>query len=156
MVGGMTFRRHGIAALILFAAVSLHAQETLRQQIEPMIHEMEQAANAHDTDRFMAAYVHQPTLIFVINGEVIHGWSALREQQLKWWLNGKTDVVYSPSGEPEYSVLGPDTVAVTLPLASSRMQPDGTKSRGTFVVSMIWEKLPEGWRIVYAHESATR
>jgi ketosteroid isomerase-like protein len=153
----MTRLRHPIVAASFVIALAANGQApTPQQQLAPIVHEMEMAANVHDTDRFMAAYLHQPTLIFVINGEIIHGWDDLRTQQLKWWLNGKTDVVYTPAGAPEYTVLKSDTVLLTLPLASSRTAPDGQISKGSLVVSMLWEKLPEGWRIVYAHESSTR
>jgi hypothetical protein len=27
---------------------------------------------------------------------------------------------------------------------------------GTFAVSAIWRRLPDGWRVVYAHESSSR
>lgn len=152
-------RRHQLPAIATFFTIALLADgqtPSPQQQLEPIVREMATAANAHDTERFMAFYLHQPTLVFVINGEVIHGWEDLRTQQLKWWLNGKSDVAYAPSGAPEYTIVNPNTVIVTLPLTSSRTGPDGQASKGSFVVSMLWEKLAEGWRIVYAHESSTR
>jgi carboxypeptidase Q len=125
------------------------------EQIRSLLQEMDAAANAHDTDRFMAPFLHSDKLV-VINGEVIHGWDALREQQQKWWLNGKSDVVYTPQSDPEFMVLNSDLVAVTRVFTSNRTAPDGGTARSNFAVSMIWQQTPHGWRIVYDHESRSR
>ena len=125
-----------------------------RQQIEPLLDELMLAANAHDTDRFLAHYLRQPDLVFVYNGDVTLGWDNLRALQLKWWNGGQSDVVYSQRGAPEFTVLSQKVVVVTDQLASSRTLPDGQLQTGEFVVTMVWEKRPEGWRIVQAHESS--
>jgi len=121
-----------------------------------MLDELMLAANAHDTDRFLAAYLHQPALVFVFNGVVTKGWDALEALQLKWWNNGKSDVVYTQRGSSEFTVLGPDAVVVTNPLGSRRTLPNGQASTGEFTVTMVWQKRPEGWRIVQAHESTVQ
>jgi ketosteroid isomerase-like protein len=144
------------ACLIFASAAAQGHGESVKQQLGPMLHEMDLAANAHDTDRFMKAYLHDPSLVFVIDGEVIHGWDDLRAQQLKWWNDGKTDVVYSTSGEPEIEQLTPSMAIVTETLVGTRTLPDGSSRKREFAVSMVWKKLPEGWRIVYAHESSAR
>jgi ketosteroid isomerase-like protein len=118
--------------------------------------DMQHAANAHDTDRFMAPFVHQPSLVFAIDGEVIHGWDALHAQQLKWWRNGKSDVVYTPTGDIQIMSLASNLAVSTQTLSSRRTLPNGKTSTGTFVVSYIWKKLPQGWQIVYGHESWSR
>ena len=79
-----------------------------------MLDELQAAANAHDTDRFMAFYIKGEGLMAVFNGEEIHGWDDLHAQQLKWWKNGKIDAVYTQRGAPEFTVLGPDAAVVTL------------------------------------------
>ena len=142
-------------ALILVGAASAQRAASPNAQIQPLLREMDTAANAHDTDRFMAPFLHTNALVFVINGIVIHGWDALRDQQRKWWLNGKTDVVYTPKST-DFVTLDPEIVAVTRVFTSSRTAPDGQIARSEFAVSMIWQRMPEGWRIVYDHESRTR
>jgi hypothetical protein len=84
---------------------------------------------------------------------VIQGWDSLRENQLKWWLNGKSDVVYTLKGKSEFQVLSPTIVAVTQLETSTRTLPSGETGKNDFAISMIWQKLPEGWRVVYDHES---
>ena len=145
-----------LAGLIVASAARGQVASAPEQQILPLLRQMDIAANAHDTDRFMAAFLHTDRLVFVVNGRVIHGWEALREQQQKWWQNGKTDVVYTPKGASEFIVLTPDIVAVTRVFTSTRTASDGRINNSEFAVSMIWRNTSQGWRIVYDHESRTR
>lgn len=152
-------RRMGtaLASCMLLAALARPGiAQSPEQQIQPLLDEQMAAANAHDTDRFLASYLRGPELVFVFNGTIIQGWDALREQQLKWWKNGTSDVVYRQRGTPVFTVLGPDDAVVISRLASERTMPDGTVSAGEFVVTMIWQKRAEGWRIIHAHESTMR
>ncbi|MGH9522558.1 MAG: YybH family protein [Terriglobales bacterium] len=154
----MKFSIYSVLVLSLLAATLAQAQSdrSAEQQILPLMHEQMLAAKAHDTDRFLATYAHDSTLVFVINGQVIRGYDSLREQQLKWWSQGKSDVVYTQQAPPQFMQLGPKTVLVTAELASRRTLPDGKTSEGTFAVTSIWQRLSDGWRVVYAHESWTR
>ncbi len=111
------------------------------------------AANAHDSDAYMAFFRKSPDLLFAINGRIIRGWDALHVQQLKWWKDGKSDAVYTATAAPVFDTLAPDAVLVTEQLSSRRTGADGKTSVGTFVVTSVWKRLPEGWRIVYGHES---
>lgn len=129
------------------------AGPSAEQAIRPIMAKMEQAADAHDTDAFMAPFLRSPSLVFVINGKIIRGWDALHAQQLKWWHNGKSDARYTPDGAIAFMALGSDVELVTEPLASRRTSSDGKVSTGKFVVTYIWKKRPRGWRIVYGHES---
>jgi len=148
-----------IAGLLgIFVAGALHAagSPSIPQQIRTQWDDMQRAANAHDTDRFMAPFVHGPDLVFAVNGEVIHGWDALHAQQLKWWNRGKSDARYTQVGELEVIALDPDAEVSTASFTSRRTGPDGKISAGRFVVTYIWKKLPQGWRIIYGHESWAR
>ena len=89
-----------------------NAAAQVEQALRPLVDELQAAANAHDTDRFMALYARRAELIAVFNGEEFHGWDDLHAQQLKWWKNGKSDAVYTERGTPEFTVLGPDTAVV--------------------------------------------
>ena len=123
------------------------------QAIRPQMAKMFQAANAHDTDAFMAAMVRSPNLVFAINGEVIKGWDALHAQQSKWWNHGKSDAKYVQNGTPTFMALGPDVEVVTWPLVGSGTAHSGKGTTSDFVVTYIWRHMPQGWRIVYGHES---
>lgn len=143
--------------LVVLACSSVQAASpSPREQVQPLVDATERAANAHDTDAYMALFQKSPNLVFAIDGRIVRGWEALHAQQLIWWKNGKSDVVYAATAAPEFDTLASDTVLVTQPLSSRRTGTDGKPSIGTFVVTSVWKHLPEGWRIVYAHESWAR
>ena len=142
-----------IAALAATPAFAVNAKTTAQKAIEPLMAKMVAAANAHDTDAFMAAYLRSPDFVFAINGEVIRGWDALHAQQLKWWNNGKSDARYTQVGSPQFVALGSDVELVTWPLAAHRTSPEGKIVDYNLVVTYVWQRLPQGWRIVQGHES---
>ena len=47
--------------------------------IEPLLTQQLQAANAHDTDRFLSSYLHDSTFVLVFNTQLIHGFEAVCE-----------------------------------------------------------------------------
>lgn len=149
-----------IFAVVAMSCVGLFAGDacaqsasSAEQAIRPLEAKMLRAANAHDTDAFMTPMWHSPGLVLVFNGGVIHGWKTLHAQQLKWWRNGKNDATYARGRAPEFMALAPNVELVTMQNVSSRTGPDGKVSTGTFVVTDVWQHLPQGWRIVYSHES---
>jgi uncharacterized protein (TIGR02246 family) len=128
----------------------------VERQIQPLMDSMMVAANAHDTDRFLASYLHDSSLVLVFNGVITEGFDDVRALQLKWWNNGKSDVVYSQDGTAHFTVLDPDAAVVTTMMSSQRASANGTVvagSAGRFAVTAVWQKRPEGWRIVQTHES---
>ena len=148
-----------VLALLIPAAAAAQPADDLasaRAEIAPLFAEMQAAANAHDTDRHVSFYAREPSLPFIINDQRIIGWETLRDQQRQWWNDGKTDVVYTPVGEPEYRMLGPGLVMLTHFLASRRTLPNGEARLTGFGISALWQKRPEGWRIIYAHESMVK
>jgi ketosteroid isomerase-like protein len=147
----------GTAALAFVLPLDpARAQAGAQAEIQPLLDEQLLAANAHDTDRFLAAYLHDSTLVLVFNGTITTGFAAVRDLQLKWWNYGKSDVVYSARGPATFRMLGPDAAVVTQSLVSRRTGPDGAVVTGDFTATTVWQKRPEGWRVVQAHESTAR
>ena len=148
-----------VLTLLIPAAAAAQSADDLasaRAQITPLFAEMQAAANAHDTDRHLSFYAREPSLLFIINDQRIIGWEALRDKQRQWWNEGKTDVVYTQVGEPEYSMPGPGLVMLTHFLTSHRSLPSGAMRVTGFGISALWQKRPEGWRIIHAHESTVQ
>lgn len=129
------------------------APANARAEIMPLFERMLSAANDHDVDGHLALYAREPTLMFVINDEAIRGWDALREQQRRWWQGGKTDVAYELAGDPVFQMPAPGLVVQTYFLTSHRSLANGETREGRLAVTDLWQKRPEGWRIIYAHES---
>jgi ketosteroid isomerase-like protein len=122
-------------------------------ELTPILAQMETIANKHDVNAFMEFYEKSPAMVFVFNGSEIHGFDALKVEQAKWWQDGKSDVTYTREAAPEFTVLGPDAAVVTLNESSTRTLSDGAKTKGTVMITEVFERRPEGWRIVYSHES---
>ena len=143
----------GVWLLMGSAAAAQSPTASVERELQPLRQEMLLAANAHDTDRFLASHVHDSTLVMVFNGTTVTGYDAVRALQLKWWNNGRSDVVYSLQGPVRFTVMSPAAVLVTETLRSQRTDSTGATKRGDIVVMSAWQKRPEGWRIVAVHES---
>jgi uncharacterized protein (TIGR02246 family) len=124
-----------------------------RAEVAPLLAAMGAAANAHDVERHVGFYAHDPSVTLIFNGQAIVGWDAIRDKQAEWWKNGKTDVVYTMQGPPEIRVAGPGLVITTLYMKSKRTLPNGEIGESSFAASALWQKRAEGWRVIYAHES---
>ncbi|MDQ2888954.1 MAG: nuclear transport factor 2 family protein [Gemmatimonadota bacterium] len=152
----VTIASIGTAGSARAQAVSARDSASVTRDMQRTLDEMLQAANTHDTDRYMAAFARNPTIVSVFDGEIIEGWSNIAAQQRKWWNNGKSDVAYALSGAPRVVVLSPNAATVTVTLDSHGTRPNGQPGAVTIVSTMVWQRQPEGWRIVQAHESISR
>ena len=135
-----------LASLFLTGLARAESTSSAADQIIPLLDEQLLAANAHDTDRFLAMYVHNSELVFIANGQIIRGWNALHEQQLKWWKNGKSDVVYAD----RFRNCSRHSTNDSAPHGSGRKTSDGSAA-----ITTIWRRLPAGWRVTYGHESGS-
>ena len=127
-----------------------------KKEILPLFEAMQAAANAHDSEKHVSFYAKEPDLRFVINDQEVVGWDRLLEWQRKAWQDGKTDVVYTLVGEPAFEMPAPGLVMMTYFLKSHRTAPDGTSRDSRFGITALWQRRPEGWRIIHAHESVVR
>lgn len=125
-------------------------------QVERLMDEMLVAANAHDTDRFMAVYANTPSLVVTFDDMTMRGWKKVRDQQLEWWNGGNSDAVYRMRSAPQITPISADVVATLQSMDVTSTGPDGKKGSVQVVSTSVWHKLPEGWRIVVAHESLIR
>jgi ketosteroid isomerase-like protein len=130
--------------------------ETFPEAVTPLLDELEASANAHDTDRHMAAYARDPALTFVFNGEVIRGWDALREQQRRWWNDGKVAGSYKYLDGAIVDSLADDLGMTTVLIAARKVAPDGEIIERTLAHSALWRRRNEEWHIIFAHESSTK
>jgi ketosteroid isomerase-like protein len=127
--------------------------EAFKSAVMPLLAELEASANAHDTDRHMAAYARESSLTFVFNGEIVRGWDQLRELQRQWWSDGNVKGSYTYVDSPIFEVLGDDAGLTTFLIAARKDAVDGSVVEKRLAYSALWRRLPEGWRITFAHES---
>jgi len=139
--------------LVLGSASSEGTKPSIEAQLKPLLNEMLAAANAHDTDRFMAVYARSDTLVVTFDDQTMRGWQTVRDQQFEWWDGGNSDAAYRLRSAPEITVITPEVVSTLQSMEVTSTLPDGTQGAVLVVATSIWRKLPEGWRIVVAHES---
>jgi len=109
-----------------------------------------EAWNRGNLDEFMAGYWKSPDLVFFSNGTETRGWQeTLDRYRARYQADGKhMGILDFP--QLDLSMLGTEA-ALTRGRWHLKM-PDGKELSG--MTSVIFRKLPEGWRIVHDHSSA--
>jgi beta-aspartyl-peptidase (threonine type) len=109
-----------------------------------------EAWNRGDLDAFMSGYWKSPDLVFFSNGTETRGWQAtLDRYRVRYQAEGK-QMGTLDFPELEILALGPEAA-----MARGRWRlkmPDGKELSG--MTSVVFRKLPEGWRIVHDHSSS--
>jgi beta-aspartyl-peptidase (threonine type) len=108
------------------------------------------AWNRGDLEGYMAGYWKSPDLVFFSNGTETRGWQpTLDRYRARYQAEGRR---MGTLDFPRLDIvtLGPDAAMVRG--RWHLKMPDGTESSG--MTSVIFRKLPEGWRIVHDHSSA--
>jgi uncharacterized protein (TIGR02246 family) len=109
-----------------------------------------EAWNRGDLEGFMAGYWESPDLVFFSNGTATRGWQATLDRYRSRYQAERKQMGTLDFPELDILTLGPEAA-----MARGRWRlkmPDGTESSG--MTSVIFRKLPEGWRIVHDHSSS--
>jgi beta-aspartyl-peptidase (threonine type) len=154
----MKSRRWSIAGAALALAATLGAAtaqvgdesaDTVRR-VRAVLDQQAADWNKGDLDGFLSGYWNSPKVVFQSGGQRFDGFAALRERyRRRYQAEGKAMGQLAFSGV-DIEPLGPEAV-----LARGRWRltlPDGTSPVGLFTV--IFRKLPAGWKIVHDHTSA--
>src|SRR5262249_35080580 len=106
--------------------------------------------NRGDLDGLLGGYWNSPGVVFQSGGQRIDGWEAMRERyRSRYQEEGRV------MGRLAFSDLEIEPLGAEAAFARGRFRltmPDGSKPTGLFTV--IFRKLPEGWKIVHDHTSA--
>jgi ketosteroid isomerase-like protein len=154
----MTIKPHLIGSGILAIAVVVNPASTQGQvdhedsirAVRAVLDRQVADWNKGDLDAFLTGYWKSPTVVFQSGGQRHVGWSAMRERyRRRYKAEGKAMGELAFSGL-EIEPLGQDSI---LARGGWRLtMPDGTKPGGLF--TLIFRRLPEGWKIVHDHTSA--
>jgi beta-aspartyl-peptidase (threonine type) len=124
------------------------SQETDKDAITKLLLQQQDAWNRGDVDAFMQAYWHSPELTFSGSSGISRGWDGVLARYKKAYPDraamGQLDF-----SELEFHFLGPDAA---LMLGTFHLKREKDEPRGTF--SLVWQRFPEGWRIVHDHTTA--
>jgi uncharacterized protein (TIGR02246 family) len=142
-----------IICYILMAAFACAAPEQASNsvaEIQSVLTAQQDAWNRGDIDAFMNGYARSASTVFVSQDEVSHGWETVRDRyRVKY--SDRTKMGTLSFSEIEVTVLSPDAAAV---LGRWRLKRADDEPHGRF--TLIFKRLPQGWRIVHDHTSAAK
>jgi len=104
--------------------------------------------NKGDVDAFLEGYWHSPELTFWGTGGIARGWDGVLARYKKNYPDRAAMGHLDFSGL-EFHFLGKDAALVLGQWHLARAQGD---IGGVF--SLVWQRFPEGWRIIHDHTSA--
>ena len=134
------------------ARAKASAQEGRRDEdrtaIEAVLHAQQATWNQGDVDAFLTGYWHSPELTFSGSSGIARGWDGVLARYKKNYPDraamGRLDF-----SQPEFRFLGRDAALV---LGHWHLKRDKGDIGGVF--SLVWERFPEGWKIIHDHTSA--
>jgi len=156
MKSGSRWIAAGAGLLLLFSlgvwtgrrTKAVEKREADRAAIEAVLNAQEAAWNRGDVDAFLTGYWHSAELTFSGSGGIARGWDGVLARYKKNYPDraamGQLDF-----SSLEIRFLGPDAALV---LGRWYLKREKGDIGGVF--SLVWERFPDGWKIVHDHTSA--
>jgi len=119
-----------------------------RAAITKILEAQQENWNKGDVEAFLEGYWHSPELTFSGTGGIARGWDGVRARYEKNYPDRAAMGQLDFSGL-EFHFLGKDAALVLGHWHLARKQGD---IGGVF--SLVWQRFPEGWRIIHDHTSA--
>ena len=117
-------------------------------EIQSVLTAQQDAWNHGDIDAFMNGYAQSASTVFVSEDEVRRGWETVRDRyHMRYSDRAKMGTL--SFSEIEFTMLSPDAAVV---LGRWKLKRENDEPHGRF--TLIFKRLPEGWRIVHDHTSA--
>ena len=117
-------------------------------EIQSVLSAQQDAWNRGDIDAFMNGYAQSASTVFVSEDEVRRGWETVRDRyRIRYSDRAKMGTL--SFSNIEVTMLSPDAAVV---LGRWRLKRANDEPHGRF--TLIFKRLPEGWRIVHDHTSA--
>jgi L-asparaginase / beta-aspartyl-peptidase len=130
------------------AVSDVHAKD--RGAITQLISNQQVDWNKGDIDGFMTAYWNSPDLTFSGTSGTQRGYQAVGSRYKKSYPDRST-MGHLDFSDLEFHFIGNDGVLV---LGHWHLSRDKDKGDIGGVFSLVWERFPEGWRIIHDHTSA--
>jgi L-asparaginase / beta-aspartyl-peptidase len=129
-------------------AANAHTKD--QSAITQLIKNQQADWNKGDIDAFMAAYWNSPDLTFSGVGGTQRGYDAVHARYKKSYPDRST-MGQLDFSDLEFHFTGNDGVLV---LGHWHLTRDKDKGDIGGVFSLVWQRFPEGWRIIHDHTSA--
>src|SRR5216683_3023005 len=123
-------------------------RQSERGMITKILDAQQKAWNQGDVDAFLQGYWHSPELTFSGSSGVARGWDAVLARYKKNYPDRAAMGQLSFS-DLEFRFLGPDAALV---LGKWHLQREKDELGGVF--TLVWQRFPEGWKIIHDHTSA--
>ena len=119
-----------------------------REAIAAVLRAQQSAWNRGDVDAFLEGYWHSPELTFSGSNGVARGWDAVLARYKKSYPD-RAAMGQLTFSDLEFRFLGPDAALV---LGKWHLQREKDELGGVF--TLVWQRFPEGWKIIHDHTSA--
>jgi ketosteroid isomerase-like protein len=117
-------------------------------EIRSVLRMQQNAWNQGDIDRFMDGYAHSKDTVFISEDMVRRGWETVRDRYREKYSD-RTKMGLLTFSDLEIVSLSPDSAVA---LGRWKLQRAKDRPHGRF--TLIFRRLPVGWRIVHDHTSA--
>ncbi|PYI46365.1 MAG: DUF4440 domain-containing protein [Verrucomicrobia bacterium] len=134
-----------VAAIV--SAVPTQSQNATAQ-IRSVLRAQQDAWNRGDIDGFMNGYGRSASTVFVSEDTIRRGWETVRERYRKKYSD-RAKMGTLAFSDLEIMLLSPDAGVV---LGRWSLKRANDQPHGRF--TLIFKRLPEGWRIVHDHTSS--
>ena len=124
------------------------ARDQDKTAITAVLNAQQAAWNRGDVDAFLVGYWHSPELTFSGSNGVSRGWEGVMARYKKNYPDQAAMGLLDFS-ELEYRFLGLDAALV---LGRWHLKRDKGDIGGVF--SLVWQRFPDGWKIIHDHTSA--
>ena len=119
-----------------------------RAAITKALTDQQTSWNQADIDTFLKTYWHSADVTFSGTSGIVRGWDAVLARYKKTYADREA-MGQLQFSQLEFRFLGPDAALVLGHWHLTRKNGD---IGGVF--SLVWQRFPEGWRIVHDHTSA--
>jgi ketosteroid isomerase-like protein len=123
-------------------------QERDRSAILEVLTDQQNNWNKGDVDAFLEGYWHSPEVTFSGASGIVRGWDAVRARYKKSYADREA------MGQLEFSGLEFRFLGVDAALVLGRWHLTRNKGDIGGVFSLVWQRFPEGWKIIHDHTSA--
>jgi ketosteroid isomerase-like protein len=140
----------GVYLLVLRPAFPMSADERKADQeaIRVVLSAQQIAWNRGDVETFLVGYWHSPELTFLGSSGVTRGWEGVLARYKKNYPD-RGAMGHLDFSELEFRFLGPDAALV---LGRWHLKREKDDLGGVF--TLVWQRSPDGWKIIHDHTSA--
>src|SRR6266567_9013269 len=135
-----------VAVLLSLGALPAAAGEAAEPAIRRVLDGQVKAWNRGDLEGFMAGYWKSPRLTFSSGGDQTKGWQATLDRYRKRYQAPGSEMGKLSFSDITVESLGPDSAFVR-----GRWRLVRSKDRPGGIFTLIFRRLPEGWRIIHDH-----